>query len=266
MSTRIITPGTVASPRYGKASPVDWFSNANGTSPVWAGWVHALNGHIGRSSQGNALVDVSGNGRHLVQSGSNSSTNIGTQADGFYGQAAVWLEPPGTQADIFAAGVAGELTILQFLFHPGAAGSWFIMTPSTGTGNTARFQVQTNATYDAQSTSFYNTSFGSAVHQTPIAASRATDVFMAGATCKLDAISAFSAFGSATPTITGFSPTSTAGGAVGGPAWRIGSRSANTPLGSRCLLTVVYNRILTPAEIRLAQLGGRALLSAKALI
>lgn len=266
MSLLVKTPGTVASPLYGKSSPVDWIVNDDGTSPVYAGWVHALSAHVGRSSEGNALVDVSGNGRHLTQVGSNSSTNIGTQSDGFYGQAAVYLEAPGTQADIFAAGVAGELTFLQFAFHPGGAGSMFGMTPATGSGNTARAQFQTNATYNSQTTSFYDTSFATAVPAAGVNAARATDVFMFGGTIKLTAISTFSAFGTAEPAITGFTPTSTSGGAVGGPAWRIGSRSANTPLGSKCLLTVVYNRILTPAEIRLAQLGGRALLDAKGLL
>lgn len=264
MSLRIITPGVVANPLYGKSSPVDWVVNTDGTSPVWAGWVHALSAHIGRSSEGNALVDVSGNGRNMVQTGGNA-TQIGTLADGFYPQGGVYLSPSGTQADIFADGVAGEMTFLQFAFSPGANAGLLGMQPATGAGNTARAQVQANATYNAQVVSWYGTGNANATGPTPIDARRASEVFMYGGTFSLTAIANFFAFSDETPIITPFTPTSTSGGAMGGPAWRI-MRSSNTPLGTRVLLTVVYNRILTPAEIRLAQLGGRALLDAKGLL
>lgn len=262
MSFLIKTGQTLAAPTKGKSSLVDFIVDNDGGSPLYAAWLHCR--ETSRLADRNPFLDVSNNGRTLTQTGADAAQS-GQLADGFYGRNDRWLNPPFTQADWFAAGVAGEITFIQFLLMKGTD-VWNMVSPASGAANEARVSMQSTGVYDSLQTLYYGTGNAQAVQGNPISAARATDIYMAGGTSKLSGASAFSAFGDAQPNLNAITPANQAGGAVGGPAMRLCSRSTAALDGSRAVLSMAFDRVLTIEEIRIVQLGAIDMLEYNAIL
>lgn len=251
-------PSTLSAPALGKSGPLEFIRNEDGSSPLYAGYLHGTDAHLGSASAGAPRTDLSGNGRTLTQIGTDG-VNVGQVALGFMGTGQRWLETPFTGDDLAAAGVAGELTVLHFAFHPSGAGSLWGGRTTGSTG--ARFDIGSDSTWNVNNFARYDTAFVQGVLENPIPAWRDTDYYMFGGSMCLA--------GKAMTTVRGHRGEVEVNGktlsdaivAVGGSSViRIGSRSVNTPNTTVSVATLIYDRALTPAEVASIYAGMRALI------
>lgn len=250
-------PSTLSAPALGKAGPLEFIRNEDGSSPLYAGYLHGTDAHLGSASEGAPRTDLSGNGRTLTQIGTDG-VDVGQAALGFMGTGQRWLEAH-VGDDLAAAGVAGELTVLHFAFHPSDGG---VLYGGRTTGSSgARFEFQSTASWNSSNFARYDSAFVQGVLENPIPAWRDTDYYMFGGSMSLA--------GKAMTTVRGHRGEVEVNGkalsdaivAVGGSSViRIGSRSVNTPNTTVSVATLIYDRALTPAEVASIYAGMRALI------
>ena len=254
-------PGTIAAPRLGKAGPMEFIRNPDGTSPLFAAYLHGTDAHVGTPSEGAPRTDLSGNGHTLTQIGANG-TNIGQDATGFKGTNPCYLQTPFNHSALADSGVPNEFAAMHFAVHPGPGGVLWGTRAAVGSSG-FRYDMGSSSAYNASHVLFFDAANQQAVIDNPIPAWRATDAFMFGMSVQL-ASKSLTAFrghrgdvgvnGQQMNTILGVSSASPI---------RIGQRSANTWTGTISYATLLFNRALTPAETRRVYAGVRALIVAR---
>jgi len=255
-------PATASAPLLGKSSPLDFIRDADGGSPLYAGYLHGTDAHLGAASEGAPFTDLSGNGRTLTQTGANAA-NVGQTATGFKGTGEVWLNCPFDGDELAAAGVAGEMTVLHFALHPADGGNLIVFAPD-GSGATRAFDLRATDTYNAQLVAFDDGSTTLAVHENPVPSWRATDAFMFGGAIGLPGRAMQVMRGHRGELTIAGKNLATAIDEIGGEnPFRVGVRTVNTPNTTVSLATLFYDRVLAPAELRAIYAGMRALLVAR---
>lgn len=254
-------PGTLATPRIGKAGPLEFIHNADGTSPLFAGYLHGTDAHLGAPSEGAPFTDLSGNGHTLTQTGANN-TNVGQVATGFMGTGQTYLNTPFTQTALVESGVDEEFTILHFAFHPSTDGTLY-GTRVTGAAGYRHDQIA-NSTYNSTNLIWNDATFTQGVFENPIPAWRATEPFMFGlAACAATGSMQMMRGRDGEVLFNGKTLASGITTLKAATTHRIGQRSVNTPNNTVSYATLFFDRVLTPAEVRTVYAGMRRLLLAR---
>lgn len=261
MTARLFkTSGTVAVPRLGKYSPLGFIANADGSSPLFAGWLLGDDYHVGAPSAGLPLTDLSGNGHTLARTGVNASA--GVKAKHAIGNGNDYWTTSFTADALSASGTNNEVCVVAVAISPATAGEShsFATSVANAAGFGNRYVLAgSSSSFDVSITehdgiSAINRPFGS-----PVTASRSTDYFMTGANVTLSTLGAYFRNTALSPvpyTTSDLVPD----GQVGGGAFRVVNSNVGT-LTLKVAALMFYNRALSPAELDVIFTRVKALLA-----
>ncbi|NBW09752.1 MAG: hypothetical protein EBR82_17185 [Caulobacteraceae bacterium] len=245
--------GTISSPVLGKRSALTFIRNADGSNPLYAGYL------TGSGYVSNALKDLSNNGRNLTQVGSTVAGSQGVQATEFIGNNSNYLMTPFTADALAAAGTANEFEIFAVGKFPTTSTSRIALFTGSISGNTRRVAFDATASWDTALTQFddvagYNTNLLS------VSSARDSSYVMLSAGYSLTQDSGFRSVSDTVTEANGSAIGGTGSRTLGGPAFNLFTKTVTT-LDTRGVAILFYNRRLTSAERLAIKAGLRAILS-----
>lgn len=253
---------TIATPTLGKQSALTFVRNADGSNPLYAGYLLGTDFHAGLPSEGAPLTDLSGNGRNLVQVGNNVAGTQGVQAKEFIGNIANYLTTPFTGDALAAAGTPNEFEIFAVGKFPTTSSSRIAI--NSAAGNARHFAFDATVSWDVAATQFDDVagySGGMLALITGSPAPRDSGYVILSAGYSVTQTAAFrSIAGAVAEATTTVGNTGSGVRTLGGPAISIFTKTVTT-LDTRGVLWLAYNRRLTSGERLALKAGSQAILA-----
>ena len=262
MTALLLTiPSVIASPQLGKYRNglPDTLDGA-----LYAGYLHGTDFHTGSPvSDGNPLFDLSGNGRHLTQTGSTVLNTTGMQTKGFLANGTVYMNTPFTADQLSQAGTDNEFTLMSFgLYDPTGANGQHNLITSLATAPARQVSLRSDGGYDANLIYYDDVALKQLSLGNPANTLRITNNICVAATINLARLGAFTAGNGIAIAENSIATTSTGTRQAGGAeAFTIGKKNTSTA-NTKMFATLFFNRVLTSAELATVYNSMKALLAA----